>query len=114
MALQIVEGNAEGIVVLELEGEVVAGEESDQLRKKIREVLDRGRTRVVLDVAKVHYMDSTGLGALVAGYTAAQHLGARLKLANPTKRLRQQLNVLKLSTIFEIHESIAQAVASFA
>jgi anti-sigma B factor antagonist len=113
MALDIVEKDLSGVAVLELSGRVTLGEESSQLRSKLNDVLARGRTRMVLDLANVRHIDSSGLGALVAGYTSAQGRGVIMKLANLTKKLRDQLNITKLVTIFEVYDTIEDALKSF-
>lgn len=113
MALQFVEKDSGGITVLELAGRIVLGEESNQLRNKIKETLGQGKTRLVLDLANVSYIDSAGLGTLVAGYTSAHNQGAGIKLANLTKKFHEQLNITKLVTIFDVYDSVADAVKSF-
>jgi anti-sigma B factor antagonist len=114
MALDIMEKETSGVTVLVLSGRVVLGEESNQLRTKLKEVLGQGKTRLVLDLADVKYIDSAGLGTLVAGYTTAQNQGASLKLANLTKKFDEQLHITKLVTVFEVYNSIEDAVKSFA
>jgi anti-sigma B factor antagonist len=113
MALQIVEKEINGVTVLALSGRITLGEESNQLRTKIKDVLGRGVKRLVLDLGNVSYIDSAGLGTLVAGYTSAQSQGANMKLANLTKRFREQLNITKLVTVFEVYDSVDDAVKSF-
>jgi anti-sigma B factor antagonist len=113
MSLQISEKDSGGVTVLALSGRVVLGEESNNLRSKIKEVLDKGKSRVVLDLGDVGYIDSAGLGAIVAGYTSAQNHGASLKLANLTKKIREQLHITKLVTVFETFDSVEKAVQSF-
>src|SRR5208337_2694552 len=93
MALQFVEKEVSGVTVLELSGRITLGEESNQLRTKIKDLLAQGKKRLVLDLGNVSYIDSAGLGTLVAGYTSAQSQGANMKLANLTKRFREQLNI---------------------
>ncbi len=114
MALEISEKDLSGITVLVLSGRVALGEESSKLRTTIKEVLGKGKTRLIVDLAGVRYIDSAGLGALVAGYTSAQNLGAIMKLANLTKKFLEQLNITKLVTVFDVYESVEQAVKSFA
>jgi anti-sigma B factor antagonist len=114
MALQIVEKESSGVTVLELSGRVTLGEESNQLRTKIKDILARGIKRLVLDLGNVSYIDSAGLGTLVAGYTSSQSQGASMKLANLTKRFREQLNITKLVTVFEVYDSVEAAKRSFA
>lgn len=113
MALQIDEKEVNGVTVLALSGRVALGEESSQLRNKLKDVLASGKNRVVLDLGKVSYMDSAGLGTLVSGYTTALNQGARMKLANLTKKLDEQLHITKLVTVFEVYDSVEAAVASF-
>lgn len=113
MALQIVERESKGVTVLELSGRVTLGDESSQLRTEIKDLLAQGRKRVVLDLGNVSYIDSAGLGTLVAGYTSAQSEGASIKLANLTKKFSEQLNITKLVTVFEVYQDAADAVASF-
>ncbi len=113
MALEIVETETEGITVLQLTGRVTLGQESNQLRTRIKELLTQGKTRLIFDLAGVSYIDSAGLGTLVAGYTSAQSQGASIKLANLTKKFNEQLHITKLVTIFDVYESVADAVKSF-
>ena len=113
MALQISEKESSGVTVLSLSGRVTLGEESSQLRARLKDMLAAGKTRVVLDLADVSYIDSAGLGTLVAGYTSARSQGAGMKLANLTKKFDEQLHITKLVTVFEVYNSVAEAVKSF-
>ncbi len=113
MALEITERDANGITVLSLTGRVVLGDESNQLRTKLKELLGKGTTRLVLDLAEVKYIDSAGLGALVAGFTSAQNQGASMKLANLTKKFDEQLHITKLVTVFDVFDTVDGALKSF-
>ncbi len=113
MALNTVEKEVDGVTVVELAGRITLGEESNQLRTLLKDILSRGKTRLVLDLAEVTYIDSAGLGTLVAGFTSAQNQGANLKLANLTKRFKEQLHITKLVTVFDVYNSVADAVKSF-
>lgn len=113
MALNITEKDVNGVTVLQLAGRVTLGEESNHLRTKLKDELSRGKTRLVLDLAEVSYIDSAGLGTLVAGFTSAQSQGANLKLANLTKRFSEQLNITKLVTVFDVYDTVQNAVKSF-
>ena len=113
MALNTVEKELDGVTVLQLFGRVTLGDESNLLRTKLKDLLSKGKTRVVLDLGEVSYIDSAGLGALVAGYTSAQNQGANLKLANLTKRFNEQLHITKLVTVFDVYNSVQAAVKSF-
>jgi len=113
MALQIQEKETGGVTVLTALGRVTLGDESNQLRMKIKDVLSRGKTRVVLDLGNTTFIDSAGLGTLVAGFTSAQNQGASIKLANLTKKINEQLHITKLVTVFEVYNNVEEAVKSF-
>ncbi len=113
MSLEIVERDLDSVRVLELSGQLTVNGESEELREKVKDVLNQGRTRLVLDFAKVGYMDSTGLGALVASHTTARNQGASIKLANLGNKFRDQLKVTKLITVFEVYGSVEEATKSF-
>ena len=113
MALNVVEKEVSGVTVLQLIGRVTLGEESNQLRNKLKDTLSQGKTRLVLDLGEVTYIDSAGLGTLVSGFTSAQNQGANLKLANLTKRFNEQLNITKLVTVFDVYDNVQDAVKSF-
>lgn len=113
MSLNIYEREESGVTVLELEGRVTLGEGSGQLRNKLKELLSQGKTRLVLDLSEVAYIDSAGLGTLVAGFTSAQNQGATLKLAKLTSRFSEILHITKLVTVFEVFPTVDEAVKSF-
>jgi anti-sigma B factor antagonist len=113
MALEIIDSDSNGVTVLTLTGRVVLGEESNQLRTKLKELLGSGKKKLVLDLAEVKYIDSAGLGTLVAGFTTAQNQGAGMKLANLTKKFDEQLHITKLVTVFDVYETVGEAVKSF-
>jgi anti-sigma B factor antagonist len=113
MALEILEKDTDGVTVLELAGQVVLGEESNKFRKTMRDVLEKGKNRLVLDLGNVRRIDSAGLGALVSSYTSAQTQGARLKLARATDKVRSLLQISKLVTVFETYPTVEAATKSF-
>lgn len=111
--LIIVEKSVGDILVLELRGRVVLGIETEELRNKIAELLAAGSLRILLDLGEVSYIDSSGLSTLVAGYVSAQKQGGQLKLLHLTRRIRDLLQITRLSTVFEGFDSQAEALASF-
>lgn len=113
MDLEISERLSDGVLVLELSGSVTMGEAAHQLRARLKETLGNGNTQLVLDLSKLSYIDSEGLGALVAGYTTARNLGGNMKLANPTGQFRGQLNMTRLVTVFDVYDTVEEAVKSF-
>ena len=104
---------ANGVTVIDLEGRVTLGEGSATLRALIRESLSKGHVKVLINLAGVNYIDSSGLGELVSGYRAVKARGGELKLMNLTKKVNDLLRVTKLYTVFDIHQDEATAVASF-
>ncbi len=113
MALHTVAKEMDGVTVLSLMGRVTLGDESSQLRNKIKELLKEGKKRLVLDLGGVDYIDSAGLGTLVAAYTSARSEGGDIRLASVTKRFGDLLHITKLVTIFSVHDNVADAVKSF-
>jgi len=112
--LQIKEKQINGVSVLDLAGRITLGDESNQVYLKIKEMLGKGASQIVLNLAGVRHIDSAGLGMLMAGYASAQNQGATLKLANLTKTFHELLNITKLVTIFDTYGSVDDAVKSFA
>lgn len=110
MAIKFDEKSVDGVTVLGLSGRITLGEESNKLRTKLKSLVDEGKSRVVLDLSEVTYMDSAGLGALVAGYTSAQNRGLSLKLASLSKRISEQLYITKLVTVFDVYDSVEEAI----
>ena len=113
MALEMVEKDSGGITILEISGRITLGDESQQLRAKLKQLLTEGKSRLILDLANVGYIDSAGLGTLVGGYTSAYNVGAIMKLANLTKKFHEQLNITKLVTIFDVYNTVDEALQSF-
>ena len=113
MALNIETQQTDGVTVLTLSGRVTLGDESNKLRSRIKELLAQGDKRLVLDLAGVSYIDSAGLGTLVAAYTSARNEGGDIRLANVTARFHELLNITKLVTIFNVHDSVEDALKSF-
>ena len=114
MALKISSRQVDGVGVVELSGRIVLGEESNALREQIKSLLASGQKKIVLNLADVSYIDSAGLGALVAAHHSARMQGASLKLANLGSKFQEILQVTKLITVFEVHDNEAAAIRSFA
>jgi anti-sigma B factor antagonist len=122
MAIEIAENESHGIIILALSGRLVLGQESMDFRGKVREVLEKSdwikekwgwETRIVLDLGNVTFVDSAGLGALIAVRTSATSRGAGIKLANLTKKMRDALTISKLVTVFDVYDSVEAAVNAF-
>ena len=113
MKLEIAERQKEGVTILDLNGRLVAGGECESLREDVRRLARAGVTRVILNLERVAYIDSTGLGTMVLGYTAMTKSGGGLKLLNLTKREIELLILTKLTTVFELFDDEQSAVNSF-
>ncbi len=113
MALRMAERDVNGITVLDIEGRIVLGEESNSFREKVKGLLASGKKKIVLNLANVTYIDSAGLGTLVATFHSARSQGASLKLANLGAKFKEVLQVTKLMTVFDTYDSEAAAIQSF-
>jgi len=102
----------DGIVVVDCAGRIVFGEEAAELRDQVKALVSNNR-RVILNLAEVTYIDSGGLGTLVALYTTARNAGGSVKLARLTQRVGDLLQITKLLTVFEVYSSEEEAVESF-
>ena len=113
MSLEISRREKEGITLLDMSGPLTMGEAATRLRDTLRGLLAEGRGNVVLNLAKVDYIDSTGLGAMMMCYTALRRESGRLVLLNLNRRHMELLVLTKLSTIFEMFDDEQMAVNSF-
>jgi anti-sigma B factor antagonist len=101
------------VTVVDLSGRITLGEGCTQLRELIRDLLSKGHGKLLLNLADVTYIDSSGIGELVSGFTAVSNQGGQLKLLNLTKKVHDLLQITKLLTVFDVHEDETKAVASF-
>ncbi|HEX3353419.1 MAG: STAS domain-containing protein [Terriglobales bacterium] len=101
-----------GVAVVDCTGRIVFGEESALLRDTLKKLINENN-QVVLNLAGISYIDSGGLGTLVALYTTAQNAGGSVKLANLTQRVGDLLQVTKLLTVFDVYDSEEKAIQSF-
>jgi len=113
MSLDIQQREREGITVLEMKGRITVGPEATALREKIATLTASNIRNVVLNLAGVDYIDSTGLGALVVCATSARKAGGNVKLVNLSKRNIELLVMTKLATVFEIFNDEQDAINSF-
>ena len=111
--LDVKERQAGDVTILDLRGEVRIGDASVALRDAIRKLVDGGKTKVLLNLAGVKYMDSTGIGELIANYTTLSRKGGQLKLLNLTERIQNLLVITKLLTVFDAYDNEAEALKSF-
>ena len=113
MNLKITNREMGPIMVVNLSGRLTLGDAGAQLRQTLKDLLDGGKKKIVLNLGEVGYIDSSGLGELVSGFTTVQKNGGELKLANLTQKVNDLLTVTKLYTVFEIHNDEDSALKSF-
>jgi anti-sigma B factor antagonist len=101
------------ITLVDLSGRIALGEGSALLRKTIRDLLDSGHNKIVLNLGDVNYIDSSGIGELVSGFTAVRSREGELKLLHLTKKVHDLLQITKLFTVFDVFTDEPTAVRSF-
>jgi len=102
-----------GAVVIELKGNVMGGPEAQEFSDLLHKLLEDGKKNVIIDLAETKFMNSSGLGMLISGYTTVKNGGGAMKLANATEKIESLLVITKLITIFEHFTSVEAAVESF-
>jgi len=114
VALKMTNREVDGVAVVALDGRIVLGEESNALREKVKSLIAEGKKKVVLNMANITFIDSAGLGTLVAAHHSAKSQGAALKLAHLGAKFQEVLQITKLLTVFDVYNTEAEAVSSFA
>jgi anti-sigma B factor antagonist len=113
MSLRATHRDAGEVTVVDLSGRITLGDGSALLRKTIRSLLEDQRKQILLNLADVDYIDSSGIGELVSGYTTVKNQGGDLKLLQLTKKVRDLLQITKLYTVFDVFTDENSAVRSF-
>lgn len=113
MALRATYRDAGPVTVVDLSGRITLGDGSALLRKTIRGLLQDERKKILLNLADVDYIDSSGIGELVSGFTAVKNQSGELKLLQLTKKVRDLLQITKLYTVFDIYTDENTAIRSF-
>jgi anti-sigma B factor antagonist len=111
--MDIAERTSGKVTVLDLSGKITLGEGDVLLKDKLHSLLNQGHKQILLNLAQVSYVDSAGLGGIVAAYTTVTRDGGSLKLMNVTKRLQDLLSITKLLTVFETFDSEDEALRSY-
>jgi anti-sigma B factor antagonist len=113
MSLNITQNVVEGVTILALSGRIVLGEESNALREKLKSLSAGGTTKIVLNMSEIDYIDSSGLGTLVAAHLSAKTAGASVRLCNLGNKFNEVMQLTKLITVFDVYDTEAAAVSSF-
>ena len=101
------------VTILDIEGAIVFGEKSAALRALVGELLIKGHKKILLNLADVQYIDSSGIGSLVSAFTSVRKRGGELKLLKLTNRVQDVMQITRLNTVFDIMDDEAVAVKSF-
>ena len=113
MALKMTNREVDGVAVVALDGRIVLGEESNALREKVKGLIAGGKKKIVLNMDNVTFIDSAGLGTLVAAHHSAKSQGAALKLCHLGSKFQEVQQMTKLLTVFDVYDTEAAAVGSF-
>jgi anti-sigma B factor antagonist len=101
------------VQILDCSGKITLGEGTMAVRNTVRDVLKNGGKKIILNLADVNYIDSSGIGELVSSYTTVTNQGGKLKLLSLTKKIQELLAITKLLTVFSVYDNEQQAIASF-
>lgn len=113
MSLTLKTRQVEDVTVVDVAGQIKLGEAAVSMRETLRDLVAKNHKKIVLNLGEVSYIDSSGIGELVAGYTTVRDKGGQLKLLNLTKRVKDVLQITKLYTVFDVHDNEAHAIRSF-
>lgn len=101
------------VTILDCSGKITLGEGTMTVRNTVRDILNANGKKIILNLADVNYIDSSGIGELVSTYTTVTNKGGQLKLLNLTKKIQELLMITKLLTVFQVFENEQAALASF-
>ncbi len=113
MSVKLTTRQVGDVTVVDAAGRITLGEGASTFRDKIRDLAAGGHKKLLLNLAEISYIDSSGIGELVSGFTTVANQGGSVKLLNLTKRVQDLLQITKLYTVFEVHDDEAKAVQSF-
>lgn len=111
--LEVKERQAGDVTILDMNGSIRIGEGAIALRDEVRKLVGQGKKKVLLNLSGVGYMDSSGVGELIANYTTLSREGGQLKLLNLTEKIQNLLVITKLLTVFDTYDNEAEALSSF-
>ena len=114
MTLKANNRQVDGVTIVDLSGRITLGEGSIVLRDTVRDLVGKGRKNILLNLADVTYIDSSGIGELVSAFTSVRKEQGELKLLKLTKKVHDLLQITKLYTVFDIKDDEADAIQSFA
>ncbi|MBD3166804.1 anti-sigma factor antagonist [bacterium] len=101
------------VAVIELKGKIMGGPDANLFRDELKKHLEKGIKKVVVDLGRVDWMNSSGLGILIGGMTTVKNADGEMKLARVTEKIKSLLMITKLVQVFDSHDSVEAAIASF-
>jgi anti-sigma B factor antagonist len=113
MTVTVTNSEVDGVSVVALEGQIVLGEESNSLREKLKSLIAEGKKKIVLNMANIKYIDSAGVGTLVAAHISPTTQGASVRLCHLGRKFHEVLQITKLLTVFDVYDTEVAAVSSF-
>ena len=113
MSVKLNTRRVDDVSVVDVAGRITLGEGSSGLRETLREMVGKGQKKILLNLGEVSYIDSSGIGELISGFVTVTNNGGQLKLLNLTKRVEGLLQITKLYTVFDVHETEVSAIRSF-
>jgi anti-sigma B factor antagonist len=113
MSMKATVRQVEGVVVVDLSGQIKLGEGSSTLRDTVKDLLSKGQKNILLNLGEISYIDSSGIGELVAAFTSVRNQGGELKLLKLTRKTHDLLQITKLYTVFDVKDDEAEAIAAF-
>ncbi len=102
-----------GITVLKLQGNLMGGPDATSLNAKLHELLEHGKKQIVIDLAEVEFINSSGLGILIGGASAVKNAGGALRFAEASEKIQTIIKIAKLASILELHPTLDTALSSF-
>ncbi len=113
MSMKASTRQVDGVTIVDLSGRITLGEGSVVLRDTIKDLLGKGQKKILLNLADVSYIDSSGIGELVSAFTSVRNQGGELKLLHLTKKVHDLLQITKLYTVFDVKDDEATAITAF-
>lgn len=113
MSVKLTTRQVGDVTVIDAAGRITLGEGSSTFRDSIKDLVSKGNKKILLNLGEISYIDSSGIGEMVSGFTSVSNAGGQLKLLNLTKRVQDLLQITKLYTVFEVFDDEAQALSSF-
>ena len=113
MSVKLTTRQVGDVTVIDAAGRITLGEGSSTFRDTIKDLVSKGNKKILLNLADITYIDSSGIGEMVSGFTSVSNAGGQLKLLNLTKRVQDLLQITKLYTVFEVFDDEAAALSSF-